>query len=132
MIAVVALLALAVGGVFWLRARYAMITVRGQSMSPAYAHGDRLLVVRRKRCGVGQCVVFADRRREGRNGWILKRVAAAPGDPVPAQVRAAVRDERVPAGQLVVLGDNAAHSTDSRQFGYVAVSRVLGVVLRRL
>jgi signal peptidase I len=135
MIAVLLALVLLAGGFLWLRKRYAVITVRGLSMSPAYAHGDRLLVLRRTRIDAGHCVVFADHRPagfDGPGGWILKRVAAAPGDPVPLQARTVVRDERVPPGQLVVLGDNPAHSTDSRHFGYVASGRVFGVVLRRL
>jgi signal peptidase I len=36
----------------------------------------------------------------------------------------------VPAGSLVVLGDNADESYDSRHFGYVRASSVLGVVVR--
>jgi signal peptidase I len=38
----------------------------------------------------------------------------------------------VPPGQLVVLGDNAAWSQDSRQIGYIPGDRLLGIVMRRL
>jgi signal peptidase I len=65
---------------------------------------------------------FADR--------VVKRVAAVPGDPVPAGI--AVPDVRVPAGQLVLLGDNPAESADSRQYGYVPENEVIGMVLRHL
>jgi signal peptidase I len=65
-------------------------------------------------------VPFADR--------VVKRVAAVPGDPVPAGI--AVPDARVPAGQLILLGDNPAESADSRQYGYAPEDEVIGVVLR--
>ncbi|GII01086.1 S26 family signal peptidase [Planobispora takensis] len=63
--------------------------------------------------------------------WAVKRVAAAPGDPVPRD-RFPVLDEVVPAARLVVEGDNPAYSYDSRHFGYLPTSRVVGVVIRRL
>lgn len=66
---------------------------------------------------------------------MIKRVAAVPGDPRPGtwlpaatQPQAAI----VPPGQLVVLGDNAAWSQDSRQLGYFPGDRLLGIVVRRL
>ncbi|WP_279580240.1 ATP-binding cassette domain-containing protein [Fodinicola feengrottensis] len=132
MIAAAALLVLIIGGVFWLRGQYSVITVRGESMSPAYEHGDRLLLRRKSAIGVGQVVVFADQRSAGPPHWILKRVAAVPGDPVPQETQHHIHEEHVPPAQLVVLGDNASHSTDSRHFGYVATNRILGVVLRHL
>jgi len=42
-----------------------------------------------------------------------------------------VDDPVVPAGRLVVLGDNAAHSFDSRRAGYVLAADVVGVVIDR-
>jgi signal peptidase I len=64
--------------------------------------------------------------------WLIKRVAAAPGDPVPRRTVPALAhtaDRRVPPGQLVLLGDNAAGSFDSRQLGSFPADRVLGVVI---
>jgi signal peptidase I len=49
-----------------------------------------------------------------------------------AAVTGAAAGTPVPAGQLVLLGDNRAASTDSRHWGYAPVDRVLGVVVRRL
>jgi signal peptidase I len=135
-LAVVAVL----GALVWSRHRYVVITVQGQSMSPAYRTGDRLLVRRMRvaRIGHGQCVVFAEgvddpARRPVR--WIVKRAVAVPGDPVPRDRVPALRaviERHVPAAHLVVLGDSPAHSYDSRHYGYVTADRVLGVVLRPL
>jgi signal peptidase I len=119
------------------RQRYVVVTVHGNSMCPTYADGDRLLV---RRAGItavrpGSCAVFAE-PPGGPPGthWLVKRVTAVPGDPVPRGDIPALRDSDgscVPAGQLVVLGDNVAHSYDSRHFGYVDAERLLGIVLRR-
>jgi len=38
----------------------------------------------------------------------------------------------IPPGKLVVVGDNAAWSQDSRQLGYFPGDRLLGVVVHRL
>jgi signal peptidase I len=42
-----------------------------------------------------------------------------------------VTETTVPDGCLVVSGDNAADSYDSRHCGYVPGDRLLGVVVRR-
>jgi type IV secretory pathway protease TraF len=66
---------------------------------------------------------------------MIKRVAAVPGEPVPEAVWpavAAIGGQSVPAGSLVVLGDNTADSKDSRTIGYIPADRVLGVMLHPL
>jgi signal peptidase I len=134
---VVGLVAVAVvtGLLLRLRRGYAVITVRGQSMSPTYRPGDRVLVRRVRLVRRGQCVVFAEEPAGPASGWVLKRVVAVPGDPVPREEMPALRaapESRVPAGHLVVLGDNPPKSYDSRHHGYVVVERLLGVVSRRM
>jgi signal peptidase I len=148
---VAAALAVAVA-VDLLRRRFlVVVVVDGQSMTPAYHPGDRVLVARARlgrRVRPGRVVVVEEPDREhgwdrlpppdgrvdGRR-WYIKRVVAVPGDPVPAQVAGAVgassADARVPDGRIVVLGDNA-DSEDSRTLGYFPLDRVLGVVVRRL
>ncbi len=132
-----------------LRRRITLVTVTGESMRPAYAAGDRVLV-RRARVGqlrLGQVVVVEEpgrggvwrspppRGRAGRHRWMIKRVVALPGDARPDDwlpTTAGRHGPRVPAGAFVALGDNAARSYDSRQLGYFPADRLLGVVLRRI
>lgn len=129
------------------RQRYTVVTVLGSSMVPTLWPGDRV-VVRRVAAGrlrVDQVVVI-ERPGEGggwhtprygarvRREWMVKRVVALPGDPRPDGLpdTTDAGSVRVPAGALVVLGDNASESYDSRQIGYVPADRLLGIVTRRI
>lgn len=90
------------------------VVVEGHSMSPALEPGDRLVVVRTGAWLAlhrGQIVAVRDPRRPAR--VLVKRVAAW-------------RD-----GRVVLEGDNAPASTDSRHFGPVHPSAVVGVVCYR-
>ncbi|MBN6054621.1 hypothetical protein JYK22_21950, partial [Nonomuraea sp. RK-328] len=142
-VALVAVLGLAVAFavVVGVRRRYLVVTVHGESMLPTYRPGERVLV-RRARAGSlrpGQVVVLSDLAPAGRDElrprWIIKRVTALPGDPVPRDTVPALRaapGTLVPAGHLVVLGDNPDRSHDSRHSGYLTTDRLYGVVLRRI
>ena len=96
-----AVVALAVAALFVARRRLVLVTVSGASMSPTLRDGDRVLVRRRRLPAVhrGDIVVlepphdprvdYATRsRRLGGRPWNIKRVAALPGDPIPAGVGA--------------------------------------------
>jgi nickel-type superoxide dismutase maturation protease len=87
------------------------VVVEGTSMVPTLVPGDRVLVVRLPRrwpLRPGDVVAVADPRRPDR--LLVKRVASVTSRP-----------ERV-----VVAGDNALGSTDSRTFGPVARQSVWG------
>ncbi|MEU7854286.1 S26 family signal peptidase [Nonomuraea sp. NPDC049141] len=126
-----------------LRRRYMVVTVRGESMLPTYRPGERLVLRRTppRSLRTGQVVVLTepghtqpDAPMSGPH-LIIKRVAALPGDPIPRDTVPALRTApgtRVPAGHLIVLGDNADHSHDSRHSGYLTTDRLLGVVLRKV
>jgi signal peptidase I len=139
-----ALLVAAVLAVAAVRRRFVVVTVSGASMAPALLPGDRVLVRRATgdQVRVGAVVVVRQPEDEcgvppglpgvgpGDDGlWMIKRVAAASGDAVPDSVRAAAGGATVvPAGKLVVLGDNV-HGTDSRLWGFYSASQVLGAVV---
>jgi signal peptidase I len=124
-------------GVALLRRWLIVIEVGGSSMEPTLADGTRLLAVRGTEVRRGQVVVLehqgrgARPRLPGASAYLVKRIAALQGDPVPPSVRAVVRVDVVPPGQCVVLGDNT-DSVDSRVWGFVPRSDVVGRVVRAL
>jgi signal peptidase I len=133
----------AAAAVWRLRRSWAVITVVGPSMEPTFHQGDRVVVRRTARFAVsaGDVVVIERpggdpaRRdqpagiRDGRR-WMIKRVGAVAGEPVPDGIP--VTDAVVPEGRLVLLGDNADASFDSREVGYFPAALVLGGVVRRM
>jgi nickel-type superoxide dismutase maturation protease len=83
------------------------VAVRGHSMEPALREGDWLLVLPPRRVvRSGEVVVVRDPRERSR--LLLKRVRDVTPDGV------------------VVHGDQAEHSTDSRAFGAVPLGDVVG------
>ncbi|MDQ1397242.1 MAG: hypothetical protein QOG64_2501 [Acidimicrobiaceae bacterium] len=87
------------------------IVVSGDSMRPTLDPGDRLLVRRTRRPRPGDVVAAVDPRQPTR--ILLKRVLTITDD------------------GLVLIGDNPDASTDSRHFGPVPWSSVLGVAMYR-
>ena len=129
------------------RRRLFSVTVEGASMEPALRAGDRLLARRAPAADLrpGQIVIIEkpvdpaawhwpvsrpERLDDGH--WMIKRVAAVPGDAVPPEIAAAAPHlaSPVPPGAILVLGDNRAASIDSRELGPVPADRVLGVAIR--
>lgn len=120
------------------RRRFVVVFVTGSSMAPTLQSGDRVLV--RRVAGTelrrGDVAVMRPpgRRDPDRDRWIIKRVAAVAGDPAPAVLRADARppDGRVPTGKVVLLGDNAEVSIDSRRLGLFSTDQAIGVVVRTM
>lgn len=124
-----------------LRTRLLAVTVTGPSMEPALHDGDRVLVRRRaRRVARGDVVVLepppgASDEGLTHEGLIIKRIAAGPGDPVPAFMAERLDvppGSIVPPGHYLVLGDNRPVSIDSRRFGYVPRTLLTGRVIRPL
>lgn len=134
-----AALALAVGiGALVARRLFTVVTVDGVSMTPALHPGDRLLIgPLRGPPRRGEVVaVRPPLPMPGRFGhrWVVKRVAAIAGDVIPDPVTQnlpALAGQRVPPGQVIVLGDHPG-SLDSKAWGLVPVSALAGRVLRQL
>ncbi len=130
----------------WFRSWLVVVDVDGSSMEPTFHTGDRVLVRRTSLARVGRGdVVVVERpdgpgvwrrspagRRVAGQPWMIKRAAALPGQPVPAEVIGVVTETTVPEGHLVLLGDNIASSYDSRSCGFFPSTRLLGVVVRRM
>jgi signal peptidase I len=118
----------------WPRIPWLVVTVEGVSMAPTYVSGDRLLVRRTTLAGVprGAAVLLVTPGADlpGNPPFMVKRAVALPGDPVPAGIP--VCEAVVPPDRLVVLGDNAGRSADSRSYGFQPAGTVVGVVRRRL
>ncbi|WIY00822.1 S26 family signal peptidase [Amycolatopsis mongoliensis] len=112
-----------------LRRRYVVARVWGHSMSPTFHDGERVVATRRRHYRVGDVIVFRPRSETADVAWRIKRIAAVAGDPVPAWL--AADHPVVPAGRVVVAGDNTGHSEDSRQLGYIDIARVAGAVPHR-
>jgi signal peptidase I len=137
--------------VFLLRTQFAVIRVRGTSMLPALQPGDRVLVrhgrltVRAHRLCVGMVIVVRSPAaapaprgawpvapRLGWDHWVIKRVAALPGDAVPDDmIEATGGAVTVPDRKLLIAADNPS-GTDSRQWGFIQASDVLGPVVKKL
>jgi signal peptidase I len=131
-----------------LRKGFALVTVTGDSMMPALAPGDHVLVRRAHlgRLRPGQVVVVEAPGVGGygaappsgpasHHEWMIKRVAAVPGDPRPEidlPATAGPPGRPVPPGKFVVLGDNTAWSHDSRHIGYIPGDRLLGIAVHRI
>ncbi|WP_223645353.1 S26 family signal peptidase [Corallococcus sp. EGB] len=134
-----ALLVAGAGVASWARRRWMVVAVQGNSMSPTLHDGQRLVARRLDRSNGharSDIVVFrmpaAQRATLGDEAlpYLVKRVAAVAGDPVPDWARAALGADsqtRVPPGKVVVSGDNAV-SQDSRQLGYIDAETLIAVV----
>ena len=103
------------------------VKVADRSMSPTLLPGDRLRLEPLDPSALaglrGRVVVVVDPESGGR--WLIKRVVGTPGEvPSPGE-------EPVPDDSVFVVGDNLPESRDSRAFGPVRVSQILGVVTTR-
>ena len=105
-----------------------LMRVVGQSMQPALNAGDLVFIstqAYQKRAPIrGEVVAARPASCEGR--VIIKRLAGVPKDSLTIDGRAYQLKE----GDYFLLGDAAIESTDSRSFGPVRYSELIGPVTR--
>ena len=97
------------------RSHLVRFAVQGNSMAPTLSEGDFITAVRTDNSlslKTGSLVIVRDPR--GGDREMVKRITAS-----------------MPNGDLIVLGDSPAHSTDSRQFGPIPRDFVVGRVVLR-
>ena len=131
-----------------------LYVVRGSSMEPSLFDGDVLLVTRLRRSPRRGDVAIVGAPTDMDVGWQVKRVVGLPGDRVsfecgllyvngayhpepylgglPADIGLASRYWQVGSDECIVLGDNRARSTDSRDFGPIPLTRLAGLAVVRL
>ncbi len=127
-----------------------ILVVRGDSMLPSFANGDVVLVNRRAfgKTGPTRRDVVALHSPEGSGKLYLKRVVGLPGervalsegllyvdgqqlsepylDGLPSSIGLSTTSWLLGGDEYLVLGDRRAHSTDSRDFGPVNASQIVG------
>ena len=123
-------------------------------MSPALRDGDLVLVTRGLSEPRRGSVVLLDMRQEAGPRFQVKRLVGLPGERIafedgllhidgvhhsepylggmPATLGTDRLTRDVGEDEYYVLGDNRAHSTDSRGYGPVLRSEIVGVVRTRL
>ncbi|MFC4912493.1 S26 family signal peptidase [Actinomadura gamaensis] len=130
---VLALGALAAASLVAVRRTLILTTVDGTSMEPSLRSGDRVLIRRTRRVRRGQITLL---RAVPDDTLLLKRAVAVPGDHLPKDWAdpdvKSLADTTVPRDTIVVLGDNRPTSWDSRHFGHVQRTQILGVLLARI
>src|SRR5688572_11393890 len=118
---------------------FRVTVVHGDSMLPTYQNGQMVIVNRLSRGWNRGDVVLV----EAGNEILIKRISYLPGDLVAINhawmfsdvahfFESADRIDaplKVPAGHVVVLGDNLKVSDDSRNFGPVPITQIYGRVV---
>jgi len=153
------ILGVAVGLAFALRAFVVQTYfIPSASMEPTLQIGDRIVVDKLSyhlhAVGRGDIVVFATPPKEKAEPGIsdlVKRVIGLPGDVIssrggrvyingaplhepwlaPGIVTTGIRTQKIPPGEYFVMGDNRSDSQDSRFFGPIARSLIVGRVVLR-
>lgn len=106
---------------FAVRSAVSMYSIPSSSMEPTLRVGDHIIVTpyfAGKRPQRGDVIVFRSPSPIERDELLVKRVVGIPGDLIEARI--------VPPDRYFVLGDNRANSFDSRQWGVLPRSLIVG------
>lgn len=111
------------------------IHVTSNSMAPYLRAGDYGVAMYGRHLGRGDVIVF--RLPFGSGELAIKRAVALGGDCVPATRHGSAVSSHgscpaVPEGAVYVIGDDNGNSLDSRHFGAVPASEIVGKVVLRL
>jgi signal peptidase I len=116
---------------------FTTVVVSGESMLPTLKNGQRVLTskaywlvgpIRKK-----DIVVIKD---DGPSGYMIKRIYRMAGEvvewhEVPDAHRLTEGNYKVPDETVYVLGDNREVSEDSRRFGPIPITNIIGKVVVR-
>lgn len=95
------------------------------SMEPSLIPGDFMIVDRtayhRISPAIGDIVLFIS--PDDRSKLYVKRITALPGDTVLSDSK---NSNIVPHGRVYVMGDNRPHAVDSREFGTIPLTEIVG------
>ncbi len=143
-----------IGRLFRSSLKPSLYVARGVSMEPTLRDGDLLLALApRRHLARGDVVILRPPRGSGAERGV-KRVVGLPGERIdledgmlfvdgvrlpepylaglPASVGLGAQSISVGAGECAALGDNRAHSVDSRRYGAIPLTAVEGIVSLRL
>ena len=133
---------------------FRVVGVDGESMMPTLNHGD-WLTVRAINTEINRGDIVVITQPNERNEPLIKRVIAVGGDTLDidfitgqVEVNGEVIDEpyimapthnqgdfnrpiKIPEGYVFAMGDNRAHSADSRRFGCIPYEKIEGKVVLR-
>lgn len=123
---------------------FRICVVSGSSMNPTLKNGEKLVIQKSKNIKRNQIIVFKDYEK---NYMLIKRVIAKEGDHLKIKndkvflngeiLKESYIKEKcfegdidlfIPKGEFFVMGDNRNNSRDSRSFGCVNKSQIIGFV----
>ncbi|CAN5537977.1 hypothetical protein BH11ARM2_BH11ARM2_32580 [soil metagenome] len=124
--------------VFFFYRSFHTVVVQGVSMLPTFKTGQRLLVSDAYWLigPIRHNDIVVVREKDDPNGYFIKRVYKDGGEEVdyanwPRGVSLKDKKFVVPQGSYYLLGDNRLQSEDSRYFGPIELSRIIGKVVVR-